>query len=429
MTYTTRHTQDGDEILMGHNGGLGLASISICFMRGAGHDAIPGTTSLSCSHLERGTGVLDRLAFESALDAIGATLSISVMRRAVRFSVSALEALMPAACELLAEVIESPNGDDDELTILRSEIEDGIVDDLETTSGAEGRATHLTLGGADSARLPIDGLLKTRAAIDDAALEAQRREMFAAPAICAVCANDLEAAEQLLLRVLSRVRHRWGHGPAGLPLDATFVGGREVIVTTCGTGNASLSLYSPAPAMGDPEYVATSLAVFAFGTGFMSPLFHEIRSQRGLSYGVGNRIIERSGAAMYRFSVRPEATRIDECIDAFKQVWRRVADAPPTDDAIEAARTYALGRRAIAFETPSSRLAAALDARLLGLPAEFSTTFTSSLQNMATSQVREHFEGFGPGAGEMSVVAALPEGAARPAGIRASAEIDAELLR
>jgi predicted Zn-dependent peptidase len=140
------------------------------------------------------------------------------------------------------------------------------------------------------------------------------------------------------------------------PAEPAPEGGGRVEVSERDTNQSHLRiLYRPAIEFSDPEARA-ALTVYRtlLGGSMGSVLAEEIRERRGLAYSV---YAEDHTAADYSVLLLSAGLESDKCVEAYRsmlEIVSRLGTQGPDRERFERARSYAAGRRVLAFESTNA---------------------------------------------------------------------------
>jgi predicted Zn-dependent peptidase len=124
--------------------------------------------------------------------------------------------------------------------------------------------------------------------------------------------------------------------------------------------------YRPAIDPLDPKArAALSIYVTLLGGSASSRLFDEIRERRGLAYSVRAEAYPTSDVAVLQLSAGLESSRCAEACRRMREIVAELAADGPSEQEVERARSYAAGRRVIAFESTTAVARAALRERIV----------------------------------------------------------------
>ena len=122
----------------------------------------------------------------------------------------------------------------------------------------------------------------------------------------------------------------------------------------------------------NPDYYAISVFNEAFGGGFSSRLFNDIRTKRGLAYGVGGGIGANFGhQGILQISIGTKSGSTVEAIQAADEDIADLAKHPITDDEIQRAKDAILNAFIFRLDSPDKILAERMTYEFYGYPADW----------------------------------------------------------
>jgi predicted Zn-dependent peptidase len=110
-------------------------------------------------------------------------------------------------------------------------------------------------------------------------------------------------------------------------------------------------IYRPAISVGDVR-ARTALGIYStlLGGSMGSRLFDELREQRGLCYSVWAVDHSFADAPMLQLGAGLDSSKCVEAYSLMREIVDRLRDEGPREEELERARSYAAGRRVLAFE-------------------------------------------------------------------------------
>jgi zinc protease len=138
----------------------------------------------------------------------------------------------------------------------------------------------------------------------------------------------------------------------------------------------------------DPDYFAISVFNEAFGGGFSSRLFSDIRTTKGLAYSVGGGIgtgWDRPGMLRLMMSTKSEST--GEAIQAMDEEISDLAKKPITDEEIKRAKDTILNSFIFRFDSPGKVLQEKMAYEFYGYPLDFLERYQTAIQKVTKEDV------------------------------------------
>jgi zinc protease len=177
---------------------------------------------------------------------------------------------------------------------------------------------------------------------------------------------------------------------APAPPDPAPPATRIVVVDKPELGQARIVVMHGGIARSSPRRLVAGLVNNVLGgSGFSSRLMKRIRSDEGLTYGVG------SGFSMRRqpgpFSVStftrvPEARRV---VDLILEGIEGIRDDPPTQLELATTKSYSVGRFGLSLETSASVLSSIVSLDVYGLPEDSLDTYRARIRAITVAETAE----------------------------------------
>ena len=138
----------------------------------------------------------------------------------------------------------------------------------------------------------------------------------------------------------------------------------------------------------NPDYYAISVFNEAFGGGFSSRLFNDIRTKRGLAYGVGGGIGTNFGhPGILQFFV---GTKSQSTIDSIKALDEDIDDLskhPITDEEIKHAKDAILNAFIFRLDSPDKVLSERVTYEFYGYPSDWLDKYPAEIQKVTAADV------------------------------------------
>ncbi len=137
-----------------------------------------------------------------------------------------------------------------------------------------------------------------------------------------------------------------------------------------------------------PDYFAASVFNEAFGGGFSSRLFNDIRTTKGLAYAVGGGV----GAGwdhpgVLRMMVRTKSKTTVESIKALDEDMADLPKRPIDDEEIKRAKDAILNSFVFHFDSPEKVLQEQMAYEFYGYPSDFLETFQKEIEKVTKEDV------------------------------------------
>src|SRR6202167_2785335 len=138
----------------------------------------------------------------------------------------------------------------------------------------------------------------------------------------------------------------------------------------------------------NPDFYAISVFNEAFGGGFSSRLFNDIRTKRGLAYNVGGGIGANFGhPGILQFVVGTKSGTTIESIQALDEDIDNLAKQPITDNEIKQAKDAILNAFIFRLDSPDKVLAERVTYEFYGYPADWLDKYLVEIQKVTAADV------------------------------------------
>jgi zinc protease len=138
----------------------------------------------------------------------------------------------------------------------------------------------------------------------------------------------------------------------------------------------------------NPDYYSIVVFNEAFGGGFSSRLFNDIRTKRGLAYHVGGGIGTNFGhPGILRFTLGTKSQSTIESIQALDEDIANLSKQPITDEEIKQAKDAILNAFIFRLDSPDKVLAERVTYEFYGYPADWLDKFPAEVQKVTAADV------------------------------------------
>jgi zinc protease len=138
----------------------------------------------------------------------------------------------------------------------------------------------------------------------------------------------------------------------------------------------------------NPDYYAIAIFNEAFGGGFSSRLFNDIRTKRGLAYDVGGGIGTNFGhPGILQFVVGTKSQSTIESIQALDEDIDNLAKQPITDNEIKQAKDAILNAFIFRLDSPDKVMAERMTYEFYGYPPDWLDKFPAEIQKVTAADV------------------------------------------
>ena len=138
----------------------------------------------------------------------------------------------------------------------------------------------------------------------------------------------------------------------------------------------------------NPDYYAISVFNEAFGGGFSSRLFNDIRTKRGLAYGVGGGVGTNFGhPGILQISIGTKSGTTIEAIQAAYENIDNLATHPITDEEIQHAKDAILNAFIFRLDSPDKILGERMTYEYYGYPPDWLDKYQAEIKKVTAADV------------------------------------------
>jgi zinc protease len=190
-----------------------------------------------------------------------------------------------------------------------------------------------------------------------------------------------------------RLREAFESWPAGTAFKATAVAPHPAatgyyLVEKTDVNQSDIQMVAVGTTKKNPDYYAISVFNEAFGGGFSSRLFGDIRTTKGLAYAVGGGIgtgYDHDG--MIRMMVMTKSATTFESIAAIDEEIAGLAKNPINEDEIKRAKDAILNSFVFRLDSPGKVLQEQMAYEFYGYPASFLEDFEKGIKGVTKEDV------------------------------------------
>lgn len=395
--------ETGLTVAVVHVPGRPLAAADLVVRAGVAEERAEtaGAVALAARALTEGTERRDAVALAEAVERLGASLATEAGWDAVSAGIDVPVARLPAALEILAEVVREPVFPEGEVDRLR---EERLNDLLQAKADPRRRADDAfaaTVYAPESPyHRPAGGDRATVERLHRAAVRAAYRRILDPARMALVVAGDLAGLDVAVLA--ERLFGDWLGAPGEVEPPSPIVArsavlGRRVrVVDRPGSVQTEIRIGHPGIARRAPDYHAVSVMAMILGGLFNSRLNMKLREEKGYTYGAfaGFDVRRGEGPFVARAAVATEVT-VPAVLDMLTEL-DRMRNGPVRPAELSAARDFLVGVFPLRFETPGPIAGAVAGLHVHELPDEELTHYREKIEAVELDDVeraaREHLD-------------------------------------
>src|SRR5579863_2422662 len=189
---------------------------------------------------------------------------------------------------------------------------------------------------------------------------------------------------------LRKAFESWAKGPSVPKDEVKYQGAKPgyYLIPKDDVNQSSIHMVTLGTTRSNPDYYAIAVFNQAFGGGFSSRLFNDIRTRRGLAYSVGGGIGTNFGhPGIQQFAAGTKSQSTIESIQALDEDIDALAKNPITDDEIKQAKDAILNAFIFRLDSPDKVLAERVTYEFYGYPADWLDKLPAEIQKVTAADV------------------------------------------
>jgi zinc protease len=302
-------------------------------------------------------------------------------------SLSCLKGDFDDVFKVFADLLQNPEFRADKLDLAEKQAEDGISRRNDDVGEIVARESAKLAYGADNpyAREPEYATIAAITRQD--LLDWHRTYVHPNNIILGISGDFDSVAMEAKLRAAFE---SWSKG-ADLPKDDVQYHPAKpgyYLITKEDVNQSNIHMVALGTTRNNPDYYAISVFNEAFGGGFSSRLFNDIRTKRGLAYHVAGGIGTNFGhPGILQFVMGTKSQSTIESIQALDEDIDNLAKQPITAEEIQHAKDAILNAFIFRLDSPDKVLAERLTYEFYGYPADWLDKYPAEIQKVTAADV------------------------------------------
>ncbi len=375
------------ELVHDEDRSLPIVHASATSLSGCADDppGLEGVSRIAARLMRRTAGGASAEAVDERIDSMGASLSVDPGQGNISLAGSVLSRNLRGFLELLGEALVSPGLQEAELSRLRKESLDELIELRDDDEHLVYRWFTRTLFAGHPYGRSVIGNKESLAAIGVEDVRRCLRRRFCQGGIVWAFAGDFETADlrDSVERLELSLPSSSGPEAACIPPPPPVAGRHLVFVDKPQRSQTQILIGSLGVHPSDADYFDLLVANTAFGGTFTARLNQEVRAKRGWSYGAYSTLSferERQSFSMWTF---PSAEHAADCIVLQLQMLEALCDGGISESELSRAQAYLVRSRAFAADTTSKRVGQRLEEILYGLPERFYERYEEGVRSVS----------------------------------------------
>ena len=332
-----------------------FVSIELIFQGGAtlDSDEQAGAVNLMTALLEEGAGDMDAQAFATRSEELATRLRFEAGRDSVSVSARFLTEDAEAVIDHLRLALTEPRFDEDAIERVRGQVLAKLRRDALDPNTLASRAFARAAFGDHPYGRESDGTPETVAALDRDALLAAHRAAISRDRVFIGAAGDISGEDLgVLLDRLFEGIPETGADPVG---RAEFLAAPGVEIIPFDGPQSVVAFGHDGIARDDPDFLTAFVVNEVFGGGrFGTRLMQAVRTERGLTYGIGAFLSSGALGESYQGRLSTDNANVEAVMDLLRDEWARIGQEGVTEEELARIQTYLTGAYPLRFDGNSS---------------------------------------------------------------------------
>src|SRR5579872_1767506 len=189
---------------------------------------------------------------------------------------------------------------------------------------------------------------------------------------------------------LRKAFESWPKGPATAKDEIQYHPAKPgyYLISKEDVNQSSIHMVGLGTTRSNPDYYAIAVFNEAFGGGFSSRLFNDIRTKRGLAYNVGGGIGTNFGhPGILQFVISTKSQSTAESIQALDEDLENLTKQSITEDEIKHAKDAILNAFIFRLDSPEKVVAERVTYEFYGYPADWLDKFPDEIKKITAADV------------------------------------------
>ena len=302
-------------------------------------------------------------------------------------SFSCLKADLDDVFKVFTDVLQHPEFRADKLDIAQKEEGDGISRRNDQVSEIASRETVKLAYGADNPYARVPEYATIAAITRQDLIDWHGKYVHPNNIILGISGDFDSKAMEARLRAAFDA---WPKGPAAPKNEIKFTPAKPgyYLVPKDDVNQSTIHMIGLGTTRDNPDYYAISVFNEAFGGGFSSRLFNDIRTQRGLAYGVSGGIGTNFGhPGILQVSIGTKSGSTVEAIKAADEDIDDLAKHPITEEEIQRAKDDILNAFIFRLDSPDKILGERMTYEYYGYPPDWLDKYQAEIKKVTAGDV------------------------------------------
>ena len=367
-----------------------LISLAFGFKGGASGDpeGKEGLATFISGMLDEGAGDIPSADFQKRLAEHGIEFGFDASLDSFSGSLRFLSEDQGLAFDLLGLALTKPRFDPEPVARMRAQFISGAAQAERDPDAIAGRALNSIMFAGHPYARRTNGTVQSLTAITVDDLKGFVAGNFTRDRLNVAVVGDVtpEQLKPLLDQAFSALPEK---GPAIAVPEAKVDDQGGLAVIERDIPQTILLFGAPGIKRDDPDFFAAYLVNYTLGGGgFSARLMTEVREKRGLAYGIDTDLVTLDHAGAIFGNAQTVSAQASQVIDLTRAEFAKMQAEGPTQDEIDAAKTYLLGYYAQNFTTTRSAAQTLLGIQMENLGIDYVTRREQEISAVTLDQAK-----------------------------------------
>jgi len=387
-------TSQGVPVYFVHTPELPMVDIHVVFNAGSARDGDkPGVADLTCGLLDEGTQQLSADEIARRFDAVGANYHAGIRQDSGYVCLRSLTHadFLTSALDTFTQVLSQPIFSPESFERVRKQMLTGLEEGLQEPATLAQNAFYTALYPDHPYGHPLSGdIASVNQLTRDDVIRFYQQYYVASNALIALVGDiDKEQAHKIAEQLVGQLPT--GNVAVLLDLASTAPVVSEAIHFPSQQTTIYLGQVGITPA--DPDYFPLMVGNYTLGSGGMvSRLFHEVREQKGLVYGIHSSFMPLLARGPFSLKLQTRNEEAQNAIDLTCEVVKQFVQHGPTDAELSAAQKNILGGFPLELASNSNILGQLIRIGFYHLSLNYLDTYRDKIAAVSKSQICAAFQ-------------------------------------
>ena len=302
-------------------------------------------------------------------------------------SFSCLKGDLDDVFKVFADVMQNPEFRADKIDIAQKEEDDGISRRNDQVGGIAHREATKLAYGKDNPYARVPEYATVAAITRQDLIDWHEKYVHPNDIILGISGDFDSAAMESRLRAAFE---SWPQGPAIPKDEVQFAPAKPgyYLIPKEDVNQSNIRMVALGTTRDSPDYYAISVFNEAFGGGFSSRLFNDIRTKRGLAYAVGGGIGTNFGhPGILQIAIGTKSQSTIEAIKAAAEDIDQLSTQPISEDEIRRAKDSILNAFVFRLDSPDKILAERMNYEFYGYPPDWLDKYQAEIKKVTAADV------------------------------------------